>query len=77
MARQLGINPMTATEEQGYSKKRLEDQLIGTLPPVTKICTTTGRPYLVYPRDPNHPRWKKKATRIKSTETFTDIELAA
>lgn len=80
MARKIGINPQTTVEAQGFSQQRLDDQLIGTLPPVTKICTTTGRPYLTYPRDPNHPRWQKKEARKlrpKKTETFDEMEEAA
>ena len=69
---------MTATEEQGYSKQRLAAQLIGTLPPVTKICTVTGKPYQVYPRDKDHPRWKKEAKpKVKKTQSFDDLDLAA
>lgn len=79
MARKLGITPQTPIEEQGYSRKRLDDQLIGTLPPVTRICNVTGKPYQTYPRDPNHPRWKKEAkpTRQKKTESFDELESAA
>lgn len=74
--RKIGINDLSEIEHLGYDKKRLEAQIIGTLPPVTKICKITGKPYLVYPRDRDHPRWKKKEGK-KKTQSFDDLEQAA
>lgn len=84
MARKIGINQLTTVEAQGHSKERLQAQLVGTLPPVTKY-DHLGIPYQVYPRDPNHPRWQKKeANKPKKTkplnvERFKEIleDLAA
>jgi hypothetical protein len=74
--RKIGINDLSEIEHQGYDKKRLEAQLVGTLPPVTKICKITGKPYQTFPRDPNHSRWKKKETRNKK-QSFDDLKKAA
>ena len=78
MRTSIGMHPLTKTEQQGYSKERLQKQMEGYLPGERRTDPTTGIPYTAYRRDPNHPRWQKKEARKprpKKVETFDLNEL--